>query len=137
MADLNTLQTRIDAWLDANIWPVVQSTQDAYVIANGRYWQGQITHNALPAHTIAADNDIPGDNLADTPSDLVESWLDKFPALNGVNMPCSAKINIYDGPAGTGYVVELRFTHEGTEYVRVRNFGPETYRETPWTEVVL
>ena len=41
-------------------------------------------------------------------------------------------IDVYDGPAGKGYVVRAECVVDGTRWVKLLNVGPEVYRERGW-----
>ncbi len=87
--------------------------QEAYKTKYGLYWQG------LRDRTKTAGSQY-------------EGW-ENMPAPT---ISYSAEISDYHGPQGRGYEIKLYMTDVRTEYVRVVNVGPETYRDRDWTEIV-
>mgnify|MGYP001576481457 FL=1 len=47
--------------------------------------------------------------------------------------PLETAIDVYDGPAGKGYVVRAELVIKEIRWVKLINIGPETYREHDWT----
>ncbi len=45
-------------------------------------------------------------------------------------------VDVYDGPRGIGWVANYEKVEDGKTYVKRINYGPETERDSDWTEVV-
>lgn len=103
--------------------------QAAYRAARGRYWQGAPTH-ALPP----ADGAKVAPDRAARPSDQAEDW-DRF----GVPLPAALevglRVDVYDGPAGQGYVAVAEVLVTGRLWRRAQNVGPEGWRSSGWVEL--
>ena len=112
--------------LRATLGPIIQSRQDAFFAARGRYWQGIRTHAALPVDGVDAAPDPDAH-----PTDQPETWADV-----GITLPAacafSLEIHAYDGPGGHGYVVIATFRYGGNTWSRTWNVGPEPYRAALW-----
>lgn len=115
--------------------PALTSSQDAYLAAHGRYWQGLATHATTPTHAPDRDGMAAPDLLATKPHYQAEDWLTVLPGLAGVRMPALWRIDQYIGPQGAGWVLTAEMIHDGTRYARGVNAGPETYRDRPWAVV--
>jgi hypothetical protein len=44
-------------------------------------------------------------------------------------------INVYQGPGGAGYEIVAEYEVDGQTWQRVRQYGPETWREHDWVQV--
>jgi hypothetical protein len=125
---LAEIRTAVDAKL-AELWPVVQTKQAAYLASRGRYWQGIRTIAGNPPED-AAEVAV---NLAAKPSYQAESWADfaiGLPATLGFSL----RIDTYSGPQGKGYVGTVEAMKNGVIYDRAANVGPETWRAHPWQQ---
>lgn len=134
MATLAELRTRINAWL-ADRWPLVINRQNAYYALNGRYWQGLISHDLIPAHTSIANGDSAANLLYSKPSDQLEDWIDVLPEIEGINIPCALVFDVYCSPqGGHGWQVTLYAFYDGTLYWRREAVGPEkALRDQNWS----
>lgn len=118
---------------EANL-PAAQAT---YKEEHGgsRYWQGlpTFTESAIPIDGIGGEPD----NLDATPSDVPTSWAD-MEAAAGVSPCdcCSTFVNEYVSPGGAGFEVVYEAKINGRKCQKVVNFGPETYRDQPWTDEI-
>lgn len=129
MATLKETQDKIDQVMDQNrdhVW----DRQVVYFSPEGRYFQGLSTHLVKPADGAETAPDA----LAGKPTDQAESWNDAGFSLPAT-MPMALVINVYEGPQGHGYELVPKFEFGGTNYRRVENVGPETWRVQAWTEV--
>jgi hypothetical protein len=114
--------------------PKIRTRQEAYRARTGRYWQGLVTHSVIPADGIAA----PADRLAEKPADVAESWADGHDPgsspgeVLAATEPMALRIDVYDGPAGHGYVVTALVRHGAEVWGRSWNVGAEVWREADW-----
>ena len=136
MATLSQMRDRVDSWLAAR-WPTVVARQQNYFVNRGRYWQGLITHSLLPEHTNSRDGDALADRLAVNPTDQFENWAVVFPEWSTELLPAAIQIDVYDGPAGKGWVATIWVKYNGTIYSRSQNVGPESHRTQSWHVVEL
>lgn len=123
------IKTKVNTFL-ANLWTVIQNREATYLANNGKYWQGKVSHSVTPAE---GDDVAPNLTATDKPTDQAEKWTDLFtvPAV----MPCSIKVDVYNGPLGWGYVGTVRVSIVGRTWERSQQFGPETWRTEGWHEV--
>lgn len=135
MPTITAVRNAVDARL-ATLWSVIQTRQDTYYAAHGRYFQGKRTAASEPANTGAGSlQTAVGDLLADHPADQRETWLDFLPELDGLAVEMVLTIDVYHGPEGQGYVGTVRVSHNGTIYERAAQSGPETWRAAAWHTV--
>ena len=120
----------------APIWRAIQDRQAAYYAAHGCYWQGFITHSAIPADGV----DVAPDRLLLHPTDQRETWVDV--GLELPNIPFAIKVDVYKGPniteefpTGEGYSATVYVRYQGTLYSRTAQHGPEIWRVEEWREV--
>ena len=136
MPTLKQVRDKADNWLTLR-WSMVRDRQIAYAANHdGKYWQGLRTHTFELEYTDSVDAGAPADNLADSPSDVAESWLDRYPELASVNIPAVFIMDVYDGPSGKGFVLTVGAKWNGNKYARSQNYGPETWRTVGWHQVV-
>lgn len=68
--------------------------------------------------------------LSRVPSEIV-TWYN-----SGVDLPrdmrVAIRVDVYDGPGGTGYVIIAELEHDSQCWRRAINAGPETWREYDW-----
>lgn len=83
---------------------------------NGNFWQGLYFSNTWPQHTNVADDDINADNLASSPTDQNESWVDIFPELSGISHPFNFRCDVFNGPEGKGFIARAELYYDGTPY---------------------
>lgn len=135
MPTITAVRNAVDSRL-STLWNTIQTRQDAYLLANGRYFQGKRSHTAAPANTGAGSLQMAAaDLLDDHPTDQVHTWLDFLPELNGLAIEMVLTIDVYDGPQGRGYVGTVRVSHNGTSYERAAQVGTETWRAFAWRTV--
>lgn len=113
----------------------IQPKQDAYLLANGRYWQGIVTTDRLLVPNNPNDaTDVVLEVLPDIdrkPTDQAESW--RTSGINlGTTLPMAIEVHVYNGPQGHGYVGIVYARWDDTIYTRKHNSGPETWRTEPW-----
>lgn len=128
MPTLAQIRDAVDAKL-AEWWPTVTDRQAAYLAAKGRYWQGIRVISGDPPEDMAA---VPC-NAAAKPTDQAEDW-----TAFGLALPATLgfvlRIDVYDGPAGKGYVATVEAKKNGVIYERARNVGPEAFRTFAWRQ---
>lgn len=136
MPTITQVRNAVDARL-VTLWSIVQTRQDAYFLAHGKFFQGRRTHTSEPANTGAgALQTAAGDLLSGHPTDQPETWLDFLPELDGLAVEMVLTIDVYNGPAGWGFVGTVRVTHNSTTYERAANHGPESWRAFAWRVAV-
>lgn len=119
-----------DANLAASLSAAV-SLQNAYFAENGRYWQGVPTIDDPPA-----DGETLTPDTSRRPSDQLEDWVASGAAqLLPDQVQTRLSVDVYDGPAGAGWVVRMEFRSEGVLYRKAVNVGPESSRSHGWREV--
>jgi hypothetical protein len=128
-ASLAEIKTAIENFQTTHGAKIV-ARQEAYAANHGgRYWQGIITPAVAPddGASVVAD-------YTKHPTDQTERWTDVFTGANilPANIPCQIRVDVYDGPLGTGWTVTLQGTKSGVLYWRTWNVGPETWRQTGW-----
>lgn len=122
------LRDDIDADL-ATLWTALNTRQNQFFTAKGRYFQGLCTSAAPPADgaTIAPQKRIP--------SDQVETWANANLTLPA-SMAYSLQLDVYNGPAGKGWSATVRVIVSGRTWERCRAVGPEAAARTyGWTDV--
>jgi len=127
---LAALRLRVDTWL-TNRFSLLNSRQNAYFVSHGKYFQGLITHSALPAQTTAATAVAAPDGLTFHHADRSETWQDFLPEINET-LAGAIVIDVYDGPQGKGWIVTVYVRYNGTTYRRIKSVGPDTSRDAPW-----
>jgi hypothetical protein len=136
-ANLSQTRTRIDTWL-VNRWPTITNRQALYLANNGRYWQGLITHSAVPAHTTTVTNNAAPDRWTFKPTDVDLNWADAFPGgWSNEAVSAAIKFDVYAGPQGQGWIGTIFVRFNGTLYDRAANWGPETWRTYGWRTTPL
>ena len=119
----------IDARLDP-LWPGIQGKQLAYLQSHQRFFQGLSTHSRPP--TDGAD--VKADRINLRPRYQAEGWdAMGLPKVAGaVSLPCCLRCDQYRGPAGSGYVLTMTVVVNGETWTRIKQQGPETFREKAW-----
>lgn len=135
MPTLAQLQAKVDSWVDTNWDSVIVATQDAYLATHGNYFQGLVTHSTPPDTQSNKYNSTTGDNLATSPHDQSETWLDVFPSVN-TPIDFSLVSNVYTGPLGKGFWLVLDVLYQGVLYRRSKGHGPENH-DLAWHEVIV
>jgi hypothetical protein len=135
MPTLGTLRTQIDTFLSNNL-ATFSARQENFRANRGRYWQALKTHTTPPSYTNASGSGAVPDNIDSNPVDAFESWRAAFPQWADVELPCQFRVETYDGPSGMGWVVIIAVIHNGTEYRRAINVGPEPDRDRAWHAIV-
>ena len=107
-----------------DIYTQVAGRQAAYLASNGHYWQGLATHTLVPETAKALKTDRPL-------HDQEETWDDMNFTLPA-SKRFSVKVDVYEAPAGHGFVVTIS-TRSGQDICKkAKNFGPDTRREHDW-----
>ncbi len=133
MPTLAAVRSAVDARL-ADLWTnQIVPRQETYASNHGgRYWQGILCIDLanLPDNLPAAPAVLEAvPDLTRKPADQATSWLASGIAL-GATIPMAIAIDVYDGPAGTGYVGTVWAKHNGTIYSRAQATGPEAAERT-------
>ncbi|MCA1557683.1 MAG: hypothetical protein LC731_03980 [Acidobacteria bacterium] len=126
MAHKEEILKSVDARLGLLV-DTLKTKQEAYRKQHGHYWQGLRTHDKAPK-----DGEKKAGNKKRKPTDQSESWEDMGVSIS--DEEASFAVDVYDGAQGKGYTITAEFELDGKLYVRVLNFGPETYRDMPWKE---
>ena len=129
MATLQEIRDAVDAKL-ATLWTAIQAKEDAYFLANGRYWQGLRTHTVIPTE---GTETLPSVGVV-TPTDQPDPWP---VALRTATLPMSLQIDVYNGPEGLGYQATVTVSVLGRYYRRAAQVGPETDRAYGWREITV
>lgn len=115
--------------------PAAQATYKEEHGDDIRYWQAlpTFTEAAIPVDGVEATPD----NLDAKPVDVPLSWAD-MEATSGISPCdcCATSINEYVAPGGAGFEVIYEAKINGRKCQKVVNFGPETYRDQPWTDEI-
>ena len=113
----------------SNLVSELAPRQARFFAANGKYWEGKLTHDTIPADGIGR---APIKTKKQTDFD---AW-DTFDG--GVTLPasmeCCVCVSAYDGPLGKGYCVFGFVEEAGRKYRRCENIGPDTRRTFDWVE---
>lgn len=111
----------------------LEAAQTDYAAAHrGRFWQGLGTPSP-PDNGAKASPDF-----SSRPSDQPERWSDIFHGpltLPPAAWPAQMRVDVYDGPRGTGWSATATYTKGGETWARTFHFGPETEREQDWVNV--
>jgi len=122
----------------ATLWvDVIRPGELAWFANRGVY--GQCLHTQNIPDTAAADAAVqkllPVTDVRIHDSNR-ESCRDIFGAVSiNVSLPFAIAVHVYNGPQGKGFVAQVWLRHEGTEYTRARNYGPETWRTFDWRQI--
>lgn len=127
MATAAEIRQAVDTKL-ANLWSAIQTRQDSYFSANGRFWQGIRTHSATPADGTESLPDV------GTAQPHYQSGAPWPTGIRTTALPMSIEVHQYDGPAGRGYQATVYVTIGGRTWTRTAQSGPETWRAHGWTE---
>lgn len=138
MPTLQQVKNTIDTYL-TQFWPLILANQEAFL--EPRFFQGLELLNPLPLYD-ATTNGAKKSTLLDTkPSDRDVTWNEfNIPGFNKNTLfPCGIQCDEYLGPDGKGWQVLLSFNYDtGAEvqlWAKVKQSGPETWREHDWTQV--
>ena len=114
--------------------PRLNAFQSAYYAVNGRYYQALQSHATVP--------DVPEvpDGIDSSPTDQPETlayFWDVFAELPSA-LAWSFSIDVYNAPAGDGYVLKVMTVIDGEVWARAINYGPasEDWRAVDWYQVV-
>lgn len=122
------IRSAIDSNL-ATLYATVKAKQDAYFLANRRYFHLRRTHSAQPADGTTATCT----RLSETSGEGV-SWSSLGIAPGSISY--CLEIFAYDAPAGHGWYGEVTVTINGKTWRRTRGEGPEAATFTKaWHEV--
>ncbi len=112
---------------------MIQAQADYYQ-ANGQFWQGLATHSQPPAD----GQQVVPDRLWSHPTDQAESWLavDLGNYISPLQQtPYLTYVDVYEAPAGAGFVACMQLSLGGSIVERCVNYGPETWRYHDWQVV--
>lgn len=120
-----------DAQIDV-LLPKLVSFESEYKDINRRYYQALTSHDVVPEVPT-----IP-DKLEASPTDQVETlayfWTEK--AFLPEQLAWAISIDTYDGPSGTGYVLNITTMLYKETWRKSINYGPEDYRTSDWYQVL-
>lgn len=105
----------------------IDSHQVAYLVANGKYWQGILTPPVVPRDGGELTTD-----LSVHPTDQLDDWTAADLSIPA-NLPMSVEVFTHDGPLGKGYTTILTVTVMGNSWKRAVGFGPESFT-FDWTQ---
>lgn len=129
-ASVEDVQTGIDAGWDESESGIVQAQADYYAMT-GRYFQGLQTHFSIPDGESVGD--YPGGWFTH-PTDQQYRW-DDFKGLKFDRLNYSARIDVYSGPEGDGWVMCVQVDIKKNAYEKCRNYGPEALRGHDWESI--
>ena len=130
------LKVKIDGQL-SSLLTHLETRQEVYFTANGRYFQGIRTHAFLPKGEIGEET--PPD-MTRKPTDQAEDWNDVGIILPA-EMPFALAIDVYEGPRGHGWSARTEVEYQGqqvasAEFARQVGFGPDAEHYThDWQDV--
>ncbi len=129
---LNAVQAQAlaDQWV-TDRWALIAARQEAKLLL-GHYWQGLPSHSVVPAYTGMVDAAATGGQLTSSPSDQPATWLDVLPEVQTDKVPGRVTIDVYNSPSGKGWTLTIELKFNGDLWQRVKNVGPETWRELAW-----
>ena len=128
------LRNRVNTWLTNHVGGAngLVSKQNAYFVANGKYWQGLLSFSSIPNRTASTVADAPADRLALHPTDQASSWTNFVPTWSGELFAAAAQVDTYDGPIGKGWSLTVWVRYEGVTYQRKKCFGPDVSDDFDW-----
>lgn len=129
---LAQIDERLDAWL-----PVIAAVQAGHLAEHGRHLQAVQIASQMPAD----GTERAADRAGQKPGRERYTWSQALGRYApGHAAPAAVlgqtEIHQYEGPAGVGYLVISEHRIGQTVWRRVRGFGPETWMDRPWHEVV-
>jgi hypothetical protein len=128
---LNTLQTKIDNFVNTH-WATIVSAQEDYKIGEGHYFQGLTTHTGIIDNTDESSDTVP-DNLAAHPTDHAHDWTDLVgTSFNSLPFPGCLTINVYESPGGHGWLARLDVLYNAVVYERTWQVGNLTELAHDW-----
>jgi hypothetical protein len=135
MPILSSVQASVDGQI-ASLMTSLAVQQTTYKAAHGKFFQGLTTASdaTLPNNTDAGTLQTVPQVLTATPTDQSENWNQIGIIIPGT-LSCSMTVDNYGGPQGQGWVMTTRFQHTGHIFSKSTNSGPETYRNSAWTQV--
>lgn len=111
------------------LWNVLLLRQIGHYQMYGSYFQGMITHSAIPAD----GTDVIPDNWGSKPTDQMTNWLDFWGSDLPADLPMAIVIDTYSGPLGSGFTATVYASYQGIYYTRSKSIGPESrYRTKQW-----
>ena len=130
MVDAAAIQANIDASFTALVGTIA-ARQASYYAGHGRYFQGLWSHSVAPVDGAQMAPDL----LASRPGYQAESWADVAGDVIPTSTQARFVCNQYRGPQGDGFEFVLECLLNGQLWQKTVNFGPESYRDRPWTVV--
>lgn len=120
----------VDAQINVML-PRLDKFQAEYFEINKRYYQ------ALTSTTTVPNVPVVPDQIEVSPTDQVETLAFFWDASSLPDtLAWSFRIDTYSGPDGDGYVLTIATTVKNETWMRVINYGPDTYRAVDWYLVV-
>lgn len=105
------------------------SWQDANAQSLGRYVQMLTAFSAPPIDGIALVPDLVNAKPTNEQLKAADVWAAvKWPTA----LPASVSVDVYDGPSGKGYVVQVLTKFNGVLWAKAVNSGPERWRDSNW-----
>lgn len=119
---LDDIDAEVNGWL-----PRLAIYQNNYAGQNGRYYQMLWSHTAAPSTPTAPNNLLahPDDQVATGQSFWLSATMPATPTYR-------IRVDTYSGPTGAGYVTVLETSINGQSWLKMVNFGPETWRNSDW-----
>jgi hypothetical protein len=127
VADVAAVLAQCDAEYTEETRALLVERQAQFLAANGRCWQGLMTHTVVPAD----GNEVRPDVGDGKPPDESLPW----PAvLGGTPRVQAYECHKYDGPQGVGYLIVRHVEINGEHWHTVEDLGPEG-GSSPWAVV--
>lgn len=127
-----TVRDEVDTKIDAVIANII-AFQAGEASKSGKFYQVLWSHSQPPADGALVSPDL----LYSFPTDQIgksaqAQWdAAKLPA----SLDARYRVDVYDGPQGKGFVVIVQSQLNGATWQKSINYGPEAYRNQPWTEL--
>jgi hypothetical protein len=98
--------------------------EDLYFKKNKKYFQG------LPSDTTSRDISLSLKRFERSlkPDDQKETWEDF--GLKDISVRGTYRVDVYNGPAGWGYIISVSIAVEKDKYELIENLGPEQMKDT-------
>jgi len=127
---LSSTQDAIDTAV-ADLITAINAAQVTYLAANGKYWQGLLSHSVIPAD----GNSVAADQLTQQPSDQSEDWNDFLGEDAPGTLPAAIYVHTYKKPTGVqGYRIQKLFIYDDEFYSSTVDSGGAPEEEVEWSE---
>lgn len=133
--ELKEIQSSVDNYLVTQL-DIIIGKQEDYLKTNSKYWQGLSFDTEVKDYS-SIDSVARGDTISSKPTNETVGWTDILPEITPATCPATITIDIYDGPLGKGWLVKADFIYLDSIYRKIRNVGPELYRESDWQTTVI